>query len=142
VPYAGTAPALNALLGDHVVSVYSDHGSLGEQLRAGKVRALATAAHARIDTLPDVPTLAESGFKDYEADIWFGVVAPAKTPPEALSQLAVWFTGALQAPEVKSKLAIQHFTPTGRCGAEFAAHLRRQYDDFGRVIREAGIKAE
>jgi tripartite-type tricarboxylate transporter receptor subunit TctC len=142
VPYAGTAPALNALLGEHVTAVYSDLASLGEQLRAGKVRALATAARTRIETLPDVPTVAESGYRDYEVDIWFGVVAPAKTPKETVAQLAGWFTEALRSPEVKPKLAIQQFSPVGTCGADFAAHLHKHYDDFGRVIRESNIKAE
>ena len=86
--------------------------------------------------------MAELGFKDYEADIWFGIVAPAKTPAETLSQLAPWFTSALQAPDVKAKLAAQRFAPVGACGADFAAHLRRQYDAFGRTIRDANIKAE
>lgn len=142
VPYAATPPALNALLGDHVTSVFSDQASLGEQLRAGKVRALAAATKARIATLPDVPTVAESGFKDYEAEIWFGVVAPAHTPKATAFELAGWFAAALQASEVKPKLALQAFSPVARCSADFTAHLRKQYDDYGRVIREANIKAE
>jgi tripartite-type tricarboxylate transporter receptor subunit TctC len=142
VPYAATPPALNALLGDHVTSVFTDQASSGEQLRSGKVRALASATTTRIVTLPDVPTIAESGFKDFEAEIWFGVVAPAHTPKATTAELAGWFTAAMQAPEVKPKLALQSLSPVAKCGADFTAHLRKQFDDYGRVIREANIKAE
>jgi tripartite-type tricarboxylate transporter receptor subunit TctC len=142
VPYAATPPAVNALLGDHVTSVFSDYASLGGQLNSGKVRPLAAATRTRIETLPHVPTVAEFGFKDYEAEIWFGMVAPAHTPKETTAELASWLTAAMQRPEVKPKLALQALTPAAKCGTDFAAHLRKHYDDYGRVIRDSNIKAE
>ena len=92
--------------------------------------------------MPDLPTVAKFGYKDYEEDVWFGVVAPAKTPKDAVSQLGAWFAEAVQAPEVKSKLAVQELYAVGLCGAEFAAYLRKQHADYGRIIREANIQAE
>jgi tripartite-type tricarboxylate transporter receptor subunit TctC len=142
VPYPGDAPAVSALLGEHVTSALVTYPSAAEQLKAGKLRALATASRSRIEPLPDVPTVAESGYQDYEADTWFGVVAPAKTPAATISQLAGWFNSAVQATETKPKLMAQGQLPVAICGADFAAHLRKQYDDYGRVIREANIKAE
>ena len=142
VPYPGAAPAVTALLGEHITSVFYGYPGVVDQLKSGKLRALATATRARITSLPDVPTVAESGYKDYEVDFWFGVAAPAKTPKEAVSQLAVWFTAAMQAPEVKAKLEVQGYYPVGLCGADFRTLLRKQYDEYGRVIREANIKAE
>jgi tripartite-type tricarboxylate transporter receptor subunit TctC len=142
LPYPGVAPAINALLGEHVTSVLGSYSTASEQLKAGKLRALATPARTRIEPLPEVPTVAETGYKDYELDYWFGVVAPAKTPNEKVSQLAAWFTAALQAPEFRAKLAPLGLLPVGMCDADFAALLRKQYDDFGQVIREAKIKAE
>jgi tripartite-type tricarboxylate transporter receptor subunit TctC len=142
VPYPGGAPAVNALLGEHVSSVLTFYPTVAEQLKAGKLRALATGSRTRIESLPEVPTVAESGYADYEVDEWNGVAAPAKTPKETVSKLAGWFTAALQAPETKRKLVAQGLFPVGICGADFAALLRKQYDDFGRVIREANIKAE
>jgi tripartite-type tricarboxylate transporter receptor subunit TctC len=142
VPYPGAAPAVTALLGNHVTSVLGDYASMAEQLSVGKLRALATASPARVEALAAVPTVAEFGYKDYAMDLWYGLVAPAKTPKEIVSQLAGWFTEALQAPEIKAKLAAQGLYPAGKCGAEFAALLRKQYDDFGRAIREANIKAD
>jgi tripartite-type tricarboxylate transporter receptor subunit TctC len=142
VPYPGSAPAVSALLGGHVTSVMAAYPNVAEQVKAGQLRALATASRMRIDSLAEVPTLAESGYQDFEADLWYGMVAPAGTPPETLSQLAGLFTAALLAPEIKPKLAVQGLSPVGACGADFAAHLRKQYDGYGRVIREAHIKAE
>jgi tripartite-type tricarboxylate transporter receptor subunit TctC len=142
VPYGGSGPAVTALLGEHVTAVLAEYPAVAEQLKAGKLRAIATASRTRIDALPEVPTVAESGYKDYEVDLWWGVFAPAKTPKEAVSQLAEWFTAALQAPEIKTKLAAVGFYPAGVCGADFAAYLAKQSDEYGRVIREANIKAE
>jgi tripartite-type tricarboxylate transporter receptor subunit TctC len=142
VPYPGTAPAVNALLGEHVSSAITDLADVAEHLKAGKLRALATASRDRIEPLPDVPTIAEAGFKDYEAEGTLGVVAPAKTPKETASQLANWFTAAMQVSEVKAKLVAQGLHPIGTCGPDFGTLLRKQYDEYGRVIREANIKAE
>jgi tripartite-type tricarboxylate transporter receptor subunit TctC len=142
VPYPGGAPAVNALLGEHVTSVLTSYASSAEQLKAGKLRALAAATRTRIEPLPEVPTVAESGYKDYEVDFWNGLFAPAKTPKETISRLAGWFTAALQAPEVKAKLVVLGLFPVGMCGADFTALIRKQYDEYGRIIREANIKTE
>jgi len=114
----------------------------GADGKGGCPRALAATTRMRIEPLPEVPTVAEFGYKDYEVDFWTGVLAPAKTPKETVSQLAGWFTAAMQAPEVKAKLAVQGLFPVGLCGVGFAALLRKQCDEFGRVIREANIKVE
>jgi tripartite-type tricarboxylate transporter receptor subunit TctC len=142
VPYPTTPPALTALIGDHVSSVFSDYASISGSLKAGNVRAIATTGASRAAILPDVPTVAESGYKDFELDVWFGIVAPAKTPKDTVAELIGWYSAALRADTVKQKLAAQALNPVARCGVEFAASLRRQYDDMGRIIRETGIKAE
>jgi tripartite-type tricarboxylate transporter receptor subunit TctC len=142
VPYPGGAPTVNALLGAHVTSAVLNWSEIGEQLAAGKARALATMAPRRIEPLPDLPTVAESGYRDFETDVWFGLVAPAKTPKETVSQLIDSFAAALLAPEVKSKLAVQALYPHPKCGAEFGAHIRRQFDLYTRLIRELNIRVE
>jgi tripartite-type tricarboxylate transporter receptor subunit TctC len=142
VPYPGNGPSINALLGDHVTSAFNSFSSASEQIRAGKMRPLAVATRSRLEPLPQVPTVAEQGYKDYEVTPWFGVWAPAKTPKDIVSQFAGWFTAALQVPEIKAKLALQELYPVGGCGADFAAFLRKQYDDYGRAIREANFKVE
>jgi tripartite-type tricarboxylate transporter receptor subunit TctC len=142
VPYPGNGPAVNALLGGHVNSAFTSYSTVTEQLNAGRLRALATGSRTRSELLPDVPTVAESGYKDYEVNQWLGLVAPAKTSKKTVSELADLFTAAMQAPEVKVKLATQGLYPVGLCGTEFRAVLRKQYDEFGRLIREANVKAE
>jgi tripartite-type tricarboxylate transporter receptor subunit TctC len=142
LPYSGGAPVLNALLGDHVTSAILTYSTASEHLSVGKLRALAILSRTRIEPLPEVATAAETGCKDCELDYWVGMLAPARTPPEKLSQLADWFTAALQTPEVRAKLAPLGLYPVGTCGADFAATLRKQDDDFARVIREANIKPE
>lgn len=142
VPYAGGAPAINALLGGHVTSVFAEYAPLAGHLKAGTLRAIATSSPTRIAPLPDLPTVAEAGYQDYEVDLWWGLFAPAKTPQDMLAQLAGWFTAAMQVPEVAAKLAAQGFSPVGTCGADFGALLRKQYDAYGRTIRDASIKAD
>ena len=142
IPYAGDAPAVNALLGGHVTAVFLPYSGVAAQLKAGTLRALASASRTRSESLPSVPTIAKSGFKGYEADNWNGLFAPAKTPYETVSELAGWFAAAMQIPDVKAKLVAQSLYPAWMCGADFAALLSKQYDEFGRVIREANIKAD
>jgi tripartite-type tricarboxylate transporter receptor subunit TctC len=142
VPYNGNAPAINALLGGHLTSVYADYPTVVEQLKAGALRALAVGSRRRAEALPDVPTVEESGFKDYDLDIWYGLVAPAKTPNDALAQAADWSASAVKTADIKPKLTLQGLYPVGICGAPFGAHLQKQYEDYERVIREAQIKAE
>jgi tripartite-type tricarboxylate transporter receptor subunit TctC len=140
VPYQGSGPALNALLGQHVTAAMTSYPNVTGQLRSGQLRAIATASLKRIDDLPDVPTVQESGFKDFDLDIWFGAVAPAGTPKELLAQLTGWFKAALADPEILSKLKAQGLFAVGACGDDAAAFTRKQFDDYGRGIREANIK--
>src|SRR5204863_7190492 len=126
VPYGGTAPAINALMGNHVAAVWADYPTVVSQLDSGTLRGLVTTSRARVETLLNVPTLGETGISNYEADIFYGVVAPAKTPPDALAQLSGWFSGALKRPDMKPKLAQQGLFPVGTCGAASGAYLRRQ----------------
>jgi tripartite-type tricarboxylate transporter receptor subunit TctC len=142
IPYQGGAPAVNALLGQHVDSIYSNYPTSAEQISAGKLRALAVGSRARIEPMPELPTVIEAGYKDYEEEVWFGIAAPARTPKQATAQLAAWFAAAVNAPEVKAKLATHGLYPVGVCGADFAAHLRKEHEKYGRIIRAANIRAE
>jgi tripartite-type tricarboxylate transporter receptor subunit TctC len=140
VPFQGSGPALNALLGQHVTAAMASYPNVTGQVRGGQLRAIAVASLSRVDDLPNVPTVQEAGFKDFDLDIWFGVVAPAGTPPDALAQLTSWFKAALQDPEILAKLKAQGLFPAGACGDDYAAFTRKQFDDYGRGIREANIK--
>jgi tripartite-type tricarboxylate transporter receptor subunit TctC len=96
----------------------------------------------RIEPMPELPTVSESGYKDFETDVWFGLAAPAKTPKETVAQLIDWFRGALLSPQVKAKLTAQALYANPKCGADFAAHLRRQSEQFTHLIRELNFKTE
>jgi tripartite-type tricarboxylate transporter receptor subunit TctC len=141
VPYPGGAPAINALIGGHVAAVLAEYAPLAEHIKAGRLRAIAATTRTRIDALPDVATVAES-YKGYEVDFWWGLFGPTKMPKLATSQLADGFTAAMKVPEIRAKLTAQGFIPVGSCGADFGALLRNEYDQYGRIIREANIKAE
>jgi tripartite-type tricarboxylate transporter receptor subunit TctC len=142
VPYPGGAPAVTALLGGHVTAAIANYSEVEAHLASGKLRALATASRQRIAAAPDLPTVAESGYPNYNTEVWFGLVTPARTPAETISQLSGWFTAALASADVKAKLKLQEMYPVGTCGANFATYLRDQFDGYARVIREADIKAE
>jgi tripartite-type tricarboxylate transporter receptor subunit TctC len=141
VPFPGTAPAINTLLGGHLTAVFADYPTVVGHLKSGTLRGLVTASAKRIPDLPDVPTFAEAKVTAYDADIFYGIVAPAKTPPEALKQLASWFGAALKAPEVQPRLAQQGLFPVGMCGAPFGEFMRRLTAEYAKIIRESGIKA-
>jgi tripartite-type tricarboxylate transporter receptor subunit TctC len=142
VPFPGSAPAVTALLGGHVTALYDNYATVAEHVNAGRLRVLATGSATRLEALPNVPTVAESGYKDYGIESWWGSFAPAKTPSGTVARLSGWLAAASQVPEVKNKLAPLGFYPMSICGSQFAALVRKTYDDFGREIREANIKAE
>jgi tripartite-type tricarboxylate transporter receptor subunit TctC len=140
VPFPGTAPALNALLGDHVTSFLGNYAEVAEHLKAGTLRALATVSTTRIQPAPNLPTLAELGYKVAVGEIWYGLVAPAKTPKQIIAQLSRWFTAASQAPDVQAKLVAKGIYPAITCGADYYAFLSSQSDEYGRAIRETKIQ--
>jgi len=142
VPFAGAAPAVNALLGGHITAVYSDYGTISGQLQAGALRPIAVGAKERFAGLPDVPTIPELGYTDYEAESWNGILAPAKTPKDTLARLTGWFSAAGNSAQVKEKLAALGLGPSVLCGAEYGASLKRQYERFGTAIHTANIKVE
>jgi tripartite-type tricarboxylate transporter receptor subunit TctC len=142
VPYPGTTPSINAVLGGHVAVAMGDFRDVIGPLQGGLLRGLAATTASRIEQLPDVPTVAEQGYPGFDAESWFGLVTPAGTPKETVSQLTAWVSAALKDPEVRTRLTGAGLFPTGLCGADFAAHLRQQYENYVREIREAGIKAQ
>jgi len=140
IPYQGSTPAVNATLGGHITAVMASYPNVVELIRNDKLRALAVASASRIASMPDVPTLAELGLKDFEADIWFLAAVAAHTPKEVASQLASWFSAALRDPETIPKLDAQGLFPVGACGEAAAAFTRKQFEDYGRMIKESEIR--
>lgn len=142
VPYPGGATPANALLGNHITAAVLNWSEIGQQIESGAARPLVTMAAQHIEPLPDLPTVAESGFPGFETDVWFGVVAPAKTPKDVTAQLIDWFRTAALMPQIKAKLAELAFASNPKCGDDFEAHLRRQTELYTGLIHDLGIKAE
>jgi len=142
VPFPGTPPVVNAVLGGHVTAVIANYSDLKAQIDSKGLRAIAVPAQKRVEPLRDVPTLAEQGFKDIEASVWFGFVAPAGTPKDVLSQFEKYFTAAVQMSAVKSKLNAQGLFPSVSCGAEFGKFIATQTDNYTKFVRDFDIKGE
>jgi tripartite-type tricarboxylate transporter receptor subunit TctC len=138
----GNSPSLLAVVnGQATWSMHTYQNSM-VQIKDGKARALAVASRQRLQALPDIPTVSEAGYKDYDLDFWDGVFAPTGTPKERIGQLMSWFGEAAQQPEVKTKIGPEAFMPVGVCGADFVAGIRKQHDEYGRIIREGNIKLQ
>jgi tripartite-type tricarboxylate transporter receptor subunit TctC len=142
VPFTGGAPAVNALLGNHVDAALVNYSEGVEQIRAGKLRALATASATRLKPAPDVPTVAESGYPGYASEVWLGLLAPAGTPADTVERLSGSFTAAMKEPAVQAKLENLGLYPTVTCGKDFANFLAAKKADYARIIQEANISVE
>ncbi|MEM5275255.1 tripartite tricarboxylate transporter substrate binding protein [Cupriavidus taiwanensis] len=142
VPYKGAAPAMTDLLAAQVELMFDNLPSALAQIRAGKVRALAVTSPQRSPVLPDVPTVQESGLPGYVVNSWFGLLAPAGTPPQIVARLQQAAAGVLAEPAVRQRIEQLGAMPGGDTPAAFAAILRADHEKWSRVIRQAGIQPQ
>jgi tripartite-type tricarboxylate transporter receptor subunit TctC len=141
VPYKGGAPAAAATMAGEVAAVFSGTSS-APQIRAGRLRALAVAGPQRSPTFPDLPTIGEF-YPGFENSIWLGLFGPANMPPEVLTRLRTEVRRALEAPDVKASLMGKGSLETLILSQEdFTKLIRRDYDRFGKLIRDIGVKAD
>jgi tripartite-type tricarboxylate transporter receptor subunit TctC len=140
VPYRGAAPAVNDLLGQQVQMVFLDLPVLLPQVKTGKLRPIAVGSKTRVPTLPDVPTTAEVGLPEVRAENWYGMVAPAATPPDVVAKLNKAAVEAMKDHAVQEKLSSQGATLVGDTPDEFAAFIRSEIDKWSGVAKAAGIK--
>lgn len=141
VPYRGAAPAVNDLIGGHVQMMFMDVAVLLPHVQSGAAKAMAVGSKERISVLPDLPTTAELGFPKVEADNWYGMVAPAGLPADAVAALHAAIVAALHSPDVKAKLAEQGAITVGNSPDQFAAYLKSEIEKWADVVRAAGLKA-
>jgi tripartite-type tricarboxylate transporter receptor subunit TctC len=142
VPYKGTAPATADLIGGQVQIAFLGIPAVLPHLKSGKLRVLAVTALRRSPELPDVPTVDESGVPGYEVSPWYGLLAPAGTPPGIVARLAAETTRIVRAVEVRGKLAAQGAEAAGSSPEEYAAVIREDTAIWARVVKEAGIRGE
>ena len=140
VPYPGSPPAMNATLAGTITAVMANYSDLKGQIEAGALRPIAVPAKKRAEALPNVPTLAESGFNNLDAAVWFGFVAPAKTPKETLVQLSQYISDAVKSEGVADRLKSQGMFINLFCGAEFGNFLSDQKRSYTEFAREFDIK--
>lgn len=142
VPYRGAAPAVNDLLGQQVQMVFLDLPVLLPQVEAGKLRPIAIGAPARVPTAKNVPATAEVGMPDLQTENWYGMVAPAKTPPAIVAILNKAAVEAMRDPVVKEKMASQGATLVGDTPAQFRAFIDSEIKKWAGVIKAAGVPTE
>jgi tripartite-type tricarboxylate transporter receptor subunit TctC len=140
VPYRGAAPALNDLLGGHIPLLVSAIPNVHGQIAAGTLRALALTSAKRSGLLPQVPTVAESGFPDFDMTLTYGLVAPAGTPRAVVARLNTALNAALAAAEVKTQVAREGAEPTPTTPDEFAAIIARDETKWAALIKAIGLK--
>ncbi len=140
VPYRGAAPALTDLLGGQVQVLAADLPVLIAQIQAGTLVPIGAAADKRDEVLPDVPTLAEQGYPNTDASNWYALLAPAKTPPAVIAKLNKAVGDALNDPEVHEKLVKAGATPVGGTPEALGAFMTAEYEKWGIVVTERGIK--
>jgi len=142
VPYKGASQALTDVIGGTVELYMSSVPTLLAQIKQGKLRALAVSSAKRVDDLPNVPTINESGYAGFNAVTWFGLLAPAGTPKDVVARLSAEFNKALQQPELRKKLGDEGADPVGGTPEQFAALIKDDIVRWGKVVKESGAKID
>jgi tripartite-type tricarboxylate transporter receptor subunit TctC len=141
VPFNSAGLAVGATVAGHTAIAFTSVVPAAPQVKEGKLRALAVTSKMRSQTLPDTPTMAEAGYPGVEGEGWFAVIVPARTPKEIVALLHGEIVKAIALPGMKERMATLGFEPVGSTPEECAAQFRTESAKWGKVIREAGIKA-
>jgi tripartite-type tricarboxylate transporter receptor subunit TctC len=142
VPFTGAAPAVQATVGGHTPIAFTALPSSLSAIQSGQVRAIGVAASERAAGIPDVPTFAEQGIRDQDADTLTGIVAPAGTPKEIVDLLYREIAKAVAQPDLKERLGVLGFKPVANTPDEFAARIKQEMEKWGKVVRDAKLKIE
>jgi tripartite-type tricarboxylate transporter receptor subunit TctC len=142
IPYRGTGPQLTDLLAGRTQASSAGLPALGAHIRSGSLRAIAVGTQQRIAALPDVPTVAELGFKDFETSQWYGILAPAGTPAAIVKRLQEESYKALRSSAVTERFATDSAVGGGGPSSEFAAFIKREQGIWSDIVKRASIKAD
>ena len=143
VPFNGVAPSVTAALGGQVdVLFVAMGGGIAQHLKAGKLMVIAVTEKRRTAQLPDVATMAELGYKGVETDAWYGMLAPAGTPPAVVARMNQEGNAIIAMADVRARMNASGIDVRGGTAAEFGAEMRDDHERYGRIIREFGIKAD
>jgi tripartite-type tricarboxylate transporter receptor subunit TctC len=142
VPYRGNAAAMTDVIGGQIELLFDQMATAVPHVRDGRVRAVAVSTAQRSPAMPEVPTIAESGVPGYETTAWFGLVGPARMPPELAARIQTDVARVLESPEVRERLADQGLTLVGNRPAEFGAFLEAELRKWAEVIRQSGARLD
>ncbi len=142
IPFKGTPEVLSALLANSVDAYWSPISATMGALSGGKIRALAVSSSKRSPVLPDLPTTGEAGVPNADSPLWFGIFAPAGTPPDVVAKISADVRKALALPDVRQKLVAGGNDVLDMSSDQFAKFVREEFDAYGKVIRGAGIKPQ
>jgi len=142
VPYKGAGPALTDIVGGQVSALADPLPSSFPHVKGGRLKALAVTSRTRIASMPDVPTMAESGFPGFEMLSWYGLWGPPGLPKDVLDQLAAGTAKAAKSAEMQEKLAAQGFIPDGSGPAAFAAYVKDEIAKYAKIVKDANIKVD
>jgi tripartite-type tricarboxylate transporter receptor subunit TctC len=142
VPFKGGGPAMQAMLGGQIHAYMATPVAAGPHVKAGKAKALATTGAQRDKLMPEVPTVAESGYPGYEATNWYAFVAPAKTPRDIVERLNREIVATLRDPQTVALLHNQGVEPSPSTPEELASYMKRELETWGKVVKQANIKAQ
>jgi tripartite-type tricarboxylate transporter receptor subunit TctC len=142
IPYKGTPEVATDIIGGRIDGYFAPITAALPFVNGGKLRAVAVSTAKRSNQLPNVPTIAESGVPGFEFALWFGVWGPAGMPPKLVEQLSKDIGRALAAPDVREQLSKLGSEPMSMTPAEFDKYVRREIDDYSRVLKAAGIKPQ
>jgi tripartite-type tricarboxylate transporter receptor subunit TctC len=142
IPYRGTAPSVSDLIAGQVDATFTGAPAVLPHVRSGRLRALAVSSAQRLAALPDVPTVAESGVAGFEADQWYGVVAPAGTPAAVVARLNTEINKSLALPEVAQQLAVEGALPTPGTPQAFGDLIRREIPRWAEVVQAGHVKPD
>jgi len=140
--YKGSGPALIDVMSGQVQGMVDPILSTLPQVRDGRMKALGVTSASRTAVVPDIPTVAESGLPGFEFYSWYGVWAPAKTPPEIVRKIEVEVARIVKLPDVTERLIAQGFEPVGSTAPQFAAFIQSEMTKYGKLVRDAGLKFE
>ena len=142
IPYRGTAPSVTDLIAGQVDATFTGAPAVLPHIKSGRLRALAVSSAQRIAILPDVPTVAESGLAGWEADQWYGVVAPAGTPAAVVARLNTEINKALALPDVAQQLAIEGALPMSTTPQAFDDLIKREIPRWAEVVKAGNVKPD
>jgi tripartite-type tricarboxylate transporter receptor subunit TctC len=142
IPYRGEGPALSDLIGGNLGVSFASLASVSGQIQGGAVRALGVTTRTRTTLLPNVPTVAEQGYPDYDVSAWLGLTVPRGTPQEAIDALQRAYAAALARPAVRERIVAIGAEPAGGTAAEFAAFMDKEATQWAEVVRAIDLKVE